>query len=68
MTGVQTCALPIYLDSFLKIAYLEHKDLTDALTQLNQISEQFKVDFCISISVEEKDLPDFAKEQVLISC
>lgn len=58
----------VYLDSFLKIAYLENKDLSDALTQLNQISEQFKVDFCISISVEEKDLPDFAKEQVLISC
>lgn len=58
----------VYLDSFLKIAHLEHGDLTDALTQLNQISEQFKVDFCISISVEEKDLPDFAKEQVLISC
>ena len=58
----------VYLDSFLKIAHLEHGDLTDALTQLNQISEQFKVDFCISISVEEKELPDFAKEQVLISC
>ena len=58
----------MYLDSFLKIAHLEHGDLTDALTQLNQISEQFKVDFCISISVEEKELPDFAKEQVLISC
>ena len=58
----------VYLDSFLKIAHLEHGDLTDALTQLNQISEQFKVDLCISISVEEKDLPDFAKEQVLTSC
>ena len=58
----------MYLDSFLKIAHLEHGDLTDALTQLNQISEQFKVDFCISISVEEKELPDFAKEQVLIPC
>lgn len=58
----------VYLDSFLKIAHLEGKDLADTLTQLNQISEQFKVDFCISISVEEKDLPDFAKEQVLISC
>ena len=56
------------LDSFLKIAHLEGKDLSDTLTQLNQISEQFKVDLCISISVEEKDLPDFAKEQVLISC
>ncbi len=58
----------MYLDSFLKIAHLEGKDLSDTLTQLNQISEQFKVDLCISISVEEKDLPDFAKEQVLISC
>lgn len=58
----------IYLDSFLKIAHLEGKDIADALTQLNQISEQYKVEICISISVEEKDLPDFAKEQVIISC
>lgn len=58
----------IYLDSFLKIAHLEGKDISDALTQLNQISEQYKVEICISISVEEKDLPDFAKEQVIISC
>ena len=58
----------IYLDSFLKIAHLEGEDITDALTQLSQISTQFKVDICISASVEEKDLPDFAKEQVIISC
>ena len=58
----------MYVDSFLKVANLEGQDLSDALAQLNQISEQFKVDFCLSISVEEKDLPDFAKEQVIISC
>ena len=58
----------IYLDSFLKIAHLEGEDITAALTQLSQISTQFKVDICISASVEEKDLPDFAKEQVIISC
>ena len=58
----------MYLDSFLKIAHLEGEDLTDALTQLNAISEQFKVNFCLSISVEENQLPEFAKEQVLISC
>ena len=56
------------LDSFLKIAHLEGEDLTDALTQLNAISEQFKVNFCLSISVEENQLPEFAKEQVIISC
>ncbi len=58
----------MYLDSFLKIAHLEGEDLTDALTQLNTISEQFKVNFCLSISVEENQLPEFAKEQVIISC
>ena len=58
----------MYLDSFLKIAHLEGEDLTDALTQLNAISEQFKVNFCLSISVEENQLPEFAKEQVFISC
>ena len=55
-------------DYDLEQMYLEGQDLTDALTQLNQISEQFKIGFCVSISVEEKDLPDFAKEQVIISC
>ena len=58
----------MYVDSFLKVANLEGEDLTDALTQLNAISEQFKIDFCLSISVEENQLPEFAKEQVLISC
>ena len=58
----------MYLDSFLKIAHLEGEDLTDALTQLNAISEQFEVNFCLSISVEENQLPEFAKEQVIISC
>ena len=58
----------MYLDSFLKIAHLEGEDLTDALTQLNAISEQFKVNFCLSISVEENQLPEFAKEQVIIFC
>lgn len=58
----------IYLDSFLKIANLEGKELADPLKQLQEISEQFKVDICISISAEEKDLPDFAKEWPNISC
>lgn len=58
----------MYFDSFLKIAHLEEKDISDTLKKLNQISEQFHVDFCISVSLEEKDLPDFAKEQVIISC
>ena len=58
----------MYLDSFLKIANLEGKDISETLAQINSISEKFKVDFCISISIEENELPEFAKEQVIISC
>ena len=53
------------MDGFLKIAKLEGKDVTDALTQLNQISEQFKVKMVVSVSMTKEDLPEFAKEQVI---
>ncbi len=58
----------MYLDSFLKIAHLEGKDLEGPLKELEKISEQFKVTLVISVSVEEEDLPEFAKSMVLVSC
>ena len=54
-----------YLDAFLKIAKLEGQDLSPALTQLNKISEQFKVNMVLSISVNKEDLPEFARSQVI---
>lgn len=55
----------MYLDGFLKIAHLEGKDVSDALSQLNKISAQFKVDMVLSISLNQEDLPEFAKSQVI---
>ena len=55
----------MYLDGFLKIAKLEGQDLSPALTQLNKISEQFKVNMVLSISVNKEDLPEFARSQVI---
>ena len=55
----------MYLDGFLKIARLEGQDISSALLQLNKISEQFKVNMVLSVSMDEKDLPDFAKSQVI---
>ena len=43
----------IYLDGFLKISGLEGKDISDALKQLNKISEQFKVNMILSVSMNE---------------
>lgn len=55
----------MYLDGFLKIAKLEGKDVSDALTQLNQISEQFKVKLVLSVTMNKDELPEFARAQVI---
>lgn len=55
----------MYLDGFLKIAKLEGKDISDALSQLNKISEQFHVKMVLSVSLNTEDLPEFARAQVI---
>lgn len=57
----------MYLDSFLKIACLEGKDLSVVTEKLEEISKKFKVDFTLSISVEENDLPESLKDKVVVS-
>ena len=57
----------MYLDSFLKIAQLEGQDITDALEELKKIGELFNVNFTISISLDEKDIPETLKENIIVS-
>lgn len=57
----------MYFDSFLRISVLEGKDMTDTIKKLEKISEAFKVDFVLSISVNEKDLPEEYKSKVIVS-
>lgn len=57
----------MYFDSFLKIAKLEDKDITPAIKKLERISELFKVDFILSVSVNESMLPEEVKSKVIIS-
>ncbi|HIR94128.1 MAG TPA: twitching motility protein PilT [Candidatus Egerieimonas intestinavium] len=57
----------MYLDSFLKIACLEGQDVTDTLEQLKKIGDLFHITFTISISLEEKDIPESMKECIVVS-
>ncbi|HIW81498.1 MAG TPA: twitching motility protein PilT [Candidatus Acetatifactor stercoripullorum] len=57
----------MYFDSFLKISCLESADITAAVSKLEKISETFGVDFILSISLDEADLPENLKEKVIIS-
>ena len=57
----------IYLDSFLRIANLEGKDVTDTLKQLNAIGEKFKVTIVVSISLDKEELPEEIQSKVIVA-
>lgn len=57
----------MYFDSFLKIACLEGEDITPAVTKLEKMSEAFHVDFVLSVSMDEHELPEVLKKNILIS-
>ena len=56
-----------YLDSFLKLAGLEGEDITATLAELDQISAKYHVNFVLSVSMDGEELPESAKDMVLVA-
>ena len=57
----------MYFDSFLKIAKLEGCNISAVVGKLDKLSEQFGVDFVLSVSCDEKELDDSVKSKVIVS-
>ena len=57
----------MYFDSFLDIAHLRDQDITPTLKKLQALSEAFNVDFVLSVSMDEADLPEAAKSMIAVS-
>ena len=57
----------MYLDSFLKNAKLEGKDITDALHQLKEISEAYKINFVLSVSMDKEEIPAEFQDDIIIA-
>ena len=57
----------MYFDSFMKIACLEDDNIEPILQKLEKISETFKVNFVISISLDEDEIPASVKDKIIIS-
>ena len=57
----------MYFDSFLKIAHLEGKDITKTIKRIEKISAAFGVNFFVSVSLDEEDVPDELKELIEVS-
>lgn len=58
----------MYLDSFLTIANINtDEEICSAVKKLDVISEKYNVDFILSVSRNEADLPECAKEKLVVS-
>ena len=57
----------MYFDSFLKIACLEGQSIETVIEKLESISKAFGVDFILSVSLDENELPENAKSKVIVS-
>jgi 5'-3' exonuclease len=57
----------VYLDSFLSISGLEDKDITETVSKLDKLSEKFRIDFILSVSKDEDELPESVRSKIVIS-
>ena len=57
----------MYFDSFLKIAAVEDGEISAIVEKLEKISTQFGVDFILSVSKDEAELPESVKKNIVIS-
>ena len=57
----------IYLDSFLKIAYINDNEFETVFSKLEKISEAFHVDLVLSVSMNADQLPESVKKNVIVS-
>ncbi|MBU9728228.1 twitching motility protein PilT [Diplocloster modestus] len=57
----------MYLDSFLKIARLEGQDISSVVAKIEKIGETFGIKFVLSISLDEDQLPESVKQNILVS-
>ena len=57
----------MYFDSFLDIAGLRGADITDTIEKLQKISDDFHVDFIVSVSMDEGELPEGVRKYISVS-
>lgn len=57
----------MFLDSFLKLANLEGKDISDAIDKLDALGSKFHVTFVLSVSMDKEELPKNAEDKILLA-
>lgn len=57
----------MFFDSFLQLSCLEGEDISETITALEKIGERYHVTFVLSVSMDEAEMPENARKNVIIS-
>ena len=57
----------LILDSFMNMADLEGKDITNAVKKVDELSSRYNINIVISVSLDEKDLPESLKAYKIVA-
>jgi len=57
----------MFLDSFLKLSCLEGEDISATVAELDEVSKKYHVNFVLSVSMDGDELPDTAKDMILVA-
>ena len=57
----------VYVDSLLKVACITDEEVEFIVNKLKVISEQFNIDFVLSISISSKNIPESFKDNIIVS-
>lgn len=57
----------VYFDGFMDIAKLDANDVLKALEKFEVLGEKYNIKFVISISMDEKDIPESMKSNIIVS-
>lgn len=57
----------VFVDSFLKVAQITDNEIETVVNKLKRISDQFHIDFVLSISTSSKNIANSLQDDVLVS-
>ncbi|MBR6389836.1 MAG: twitching motility protein PilT [Lachnospiraceae bacterium] len=55
----------MYLDCLMKIANIDSDGIVPLITEINKVSEAFKVDFIVSVTMDSGNVPSELKDMVI---
>lgn len=57
----------MFMDSFLKLSKLEGGDITNCIKKLEGLSDKYKVNFILSVSMDAEEVPEAVKKDIAIA-